>query len=514
MLSRLDDRGWTPGRADFAALLELIDGERSEDVVRAMARAGLPAAVAALEPVSAGRVALIGRVARTEKDPRLLEVLFAALSHEDPKVRKAAIVSLGKVRAPGVEEALVARHAAASDIDKRAIVVSLGKVGGEKSLALVRAAQDSSTTATRAKLMLERTAARGESSIDLDAKLPAPVTIAWRCRRGLEAIVLEQAGKGTLGKGEVTGERSGTLRAALAVRSALDACIVVPLEGRSPADAIASEPVIAAMKAWTKGQVRFRAEFLGGGHRRSALWEIAEKVAERTTEVMSDPTDASWDVLIDEEGQRLLLKPKAFEDPRFAYRVSDIPAASHPTIAAALAHVGGQRHDDVVWDPFVGSGLELIERARSGPYARLVGSDIDEAAIESAKKNLASAGVKASLVVGDARTQRVNGVTLVLTNPPMGRRLVRDKSLGELYDALIENVRASLVPGGRMVWLSVMAERTAGMARTVGFTVDRGRPVDVGGFEAEPQIFRAPAREASFSDRGRPQSRKGRRPSR
>jgi precorrin-6B methylase 2 len=407
----------------------------------------------------------------------------------------------------------------ASEIDRRAIVVSLGKVGGEKSLAIVRgidAGEDASLArnVTRAKLVLERTTTRAPSTIELDSKLPAPMTLVWRCRRGLESIVLEQAGKGKLDKAEVSAERAGTLRGALAVRSALDVCIEVPLEGRTPAEAITDEKAIAAMQAWTKGGVRFRAEFLRGGHRRAELWEMAESVSKRTDAITSDPTSASWDVLVDEERSRLLLRPKAFEDPRFAYRVSDIPAASHPTIAAALAHVGGQRPDDVVWDPFVGSGLELIERARSGPYARLVGSDIDEKALESARQNLASAHEKATLVLGDARSQRVHGVTLVITNPPMGRRLVRDKSLGDLYDALIENVRSNLVPGGRMVWLSAMPERTAGMARTVGFTVDRGRPVDVGGFEAELQILRAPDRAATASGPRPHRSPTGRRPSR
>src|SRR5581483_7688511 len=94
-------------------------------------------------------------------------------------------------------------------------------------------------------------------------------------------------------------------------------------------------------------------------------------------------------------------------------------------------------------------------------------------------------------------------LTLVLANPPMGRRLVRDKSLGDLYDAVIENVARSLEPGGRMVWLSAMADRTAGMARSAGLTVDRGRPVDVGGFEAELQIFRAGAASPSGPDRRR-----------
>lgn len=508
VLARLADPGWTPGRADFPALFEMIESERGDEVVKVLSRAGLPAAVAALEPVTPHRIALVGRVARTAKDERLVKALIDALGHDDAKVRKAAIVALGKVKAPGVEEALVARHAVASEIDKRAIVVSLGKVGGSKALELVRSIDASGDASlarnvTRASLVLERTTSRGETSeIDLDAKLAGPRQIVWRCRKGLEAIVLDQAGKAKLGKGEVSGERDGTLRSILAVRSALDACIAFPM------GPIARPEIIETMQAWTKGTPRFRAEFVGGGHRRSELWKIAETTS--GSAIVNDPTGATWDVLVDEANDRLLLKPKA--DPRFAYRVKDVPAASHPTIAAAIAHVGGVRADDVVWDPFVGSGLELVERARSGPYARLIGSDVSEDALAAARANLDSAGVRADLVQGDARDLKIRGLTLVLANPPMGRRLVRDKSLGELYDAVIENVSRLLEPGGRMVWLSAMADRTAGMARSVGLTVDRGRPVDVGGFEAELQIFRAPAASPSGPDRLRSPS--GRRSSR
>src|SRR5947207_4079330 len=58
----------------------------------------------------------------------------------------------------------------------------------------------------------------------------------------------------------------------------------------------------------------------------------------------------------------------------FRSRVADVAAASHPTIAAALARVAGTAPDEVVWDPFCGSGAELVERGRLGS-ARLLGTE-------------------------------------------------------------------------------------------------------------------------------------------
>lgn len=491
VLSRLGDDGWTPGRRDIGPLLDLVDDqEHGDPSIRALCRAGLPAALAALDRTTPGRIFLIGRVAKEHPDDRLLRALAAAIAHDDPRVRKAAIISAGKVRSPILEEALVGRYAVASDIDRRAMVVSLGKIGGSRALELVRAIDSGADPSlarivTRARLLLERTVSRTKSEILLDVPLPEPHVIVWRCRRGLEQMVAEDMHAKARG-GEAAGKERLTLRAALATRLALDVCIEIARQGRPAADVITSEQAIAAMRAWTRGPVRFRIELVGG-RRRSEVWDLAENIARRTNAITNDPTGAAWDVIVSDE--RLLFRPKAFEDPRFRYRVRDVPAASHPTIAAALARVAGAKRDDFVWDPFVGSGLELIERARLGPYRRMVGTDVSNDALGAARENLRAAGVEAELAIADARTHTVRGVTLVITNPPMGRRLVRDRSLKGLYDRLIANVAYNLARGGRMVWLSPRSDDTAKHAASLGLAVRRGPRVDMGGFDAEIQVF-------------------------
>src|SRR5205823_12588543 len=96
------------------------------------------------------------------------------------------------------------------------------------------------------------------------------------------------------------------------------------------------------------------------------------------------------------------LWPRGILDPRFAYRKHTLAASSHPTIAAALARAGGVRADDVVWDPFVGSAMELIERARLGPYGALYGTDTDAGALARARDNVGAAGVaRRELLLGD-----------------------------------------------------------------------------------------------------------------
>ena len=116
-------------------------------------------------------------------------------------------------------------------------------------------------------------------------------------------------------------------------------------------------------RTWSLGQVRYRLAWARGGHRRSVVWRVAEAVGRACPELVNDPSASPWEVVVDDMRGALTveLRPR-WTDERFAYRRGDVPAASHPTIAAALAQLAGVRADDVVWDPFVGSGLELAER--------------------------------------------------------------------------------------------------------------------------------------------------------
>jgi precorrin-6B methylase 2 len=263
--------------------------------------------------------------------------------------------------------------------------------------------------------------------------------------------------------------------------------------------ALVSPAARAIFSTWTKGPVRYRVAWSKGGHRRAAVWSIAQRVQEIDKALVNDPTDTTWEarvVEIPDEAPHtveVILVPRAIEDPRFLYRERDVPAASHPTIAAALARIAGVRADDVVWDPFVGSGTELVERARLGPYAELHGSDRDPNALEAARTNLRAARVEASLVHADALKHAPSGVTLILTNPPMGRRVLKRSEAGDLAEQMVSRASEVLQPGGRLVWISPAVGRTERRAKNVGLVVEMNHDVDMGGFTAAIQVLRRPA---------------------
>jgi 23S rRNA G2445 N2-methylase RlmL len=212
-------------------------------------------------------------------------------------------------------------------------------------------------------------------------------------------------------------------------------------------------------------------------------------IARRAPQLVNDPTASLWEVIVEAQARRVdvALEPRALVDPRFLWRRSSVPAASHPTIAAALARVAGLRDDDVVWDPFVGSGAELIERAALGPFRALLGTDVDPRALSAARDNLAAAGLSAHLEEADALVHAPGGVSLVITNPPMGRRASRAAGLAERLDRFVVHVASVLVRGGRFVWIAPWPPRARSAALGAGLSLDWARTVDMGGFDAEMQ---------------------------
>jgi hypothetical protein len=255
----------------------------------------------------------------------------------------------------------------------------------------------------------------------------------------------------------------------------------------------------ALIETWTIGQPRFRVDWLRGGHRRRATWALAAAAERELPWLVNDPRESPWELAIDDppaSSQRaditVELRPRGLAAPRFTYRRGDVPAASHPTLAAALARVAEARPDEIVWDPFVGSGLELIERGLLGTARRLIGSDIDPRALAVARRNVEAAKTtRVELLEGDATTLRpCREIDAIITNPPMGRRIRGD--IGPLLTRFLGHAAALLRSGGHLTWLSPLPQRTRHVAIRLGLRLEVQLTVDMGGFNAELQRWRKP----------------------
>jgi 23S rRNA G2445 N2-methylase RlmL len=520
------DPGFTPGVREVDVLVEMLTDETlGKPAERAIARVGAAALRTlrlrldtASAPLRADLVRAIGRLVNEGQAPQGIPLLIASLDDSDAKTRRNAAIALGHARASGVEDALLGAWQKDKRPEmRRSIAASLGKVGSVSSLSTLRDAlnagdPDLARIAGRASMMIERTASRGRgTSIDLARSPSRPVDILALSRRGLEDLVAEELAKAAgvegvrvSGPGRVGARLVGPLSSLFAARTMLGFRFVLPTEwtrdGEATSEVIAravsSEPARHVFNTWTPGSVRYRIAWASGGHRRAATWDAARAIAhargaqaEAAPELVNDPSGSTWELVVETSRRfvTIAIAPRALVDPRFAWRLGDVPAASHPTIAAALARVSGVRSDDVVWDPFVGSGSEIIERALLGPYRALVGSDLDVHALAVARKNLTAAGVHADLRVADALGDAPRGVTLIVTNPPMGRRASRIAGLSEMLDRFVTNAATALGRAGRLVWIAPSPQRSREVAARSGLNLDWARGVDMGGFDAEMQ---------------------------
>ncbi len=487
---------YTPGRKDLAIVASVIAGEDEAlgtKAVKAILRAEPDAACRALyegfgrvrdDAAAARVVAALGQVGQKwhEVVSRLIEVLDAG----GTRARRAAVLALGKVGGNEARNALIAYASRELTPDhRRALVEALGKVGGAEEVISRLADGDDDRElrrrADRALLITERDRAREQpSAIRGDTAFPSDEIVVARCRSGLEDLLAEELGATEMERSAVRMRTRGPLTAFHRARTWITIGIERPLaEPTAPAIAAALLDAAPLLTALTDGAIRWRLDFATGGHRRAVVWDTAQRVRVAAPALVNDPTTTTWDVIAYE--RTLELRPRKLDDPRFAWRVADVSAASHPTIAAALARIAGARPDDVVWDPFCGSGSELVERGRLGA-ARLIGSDLDSRALEAARANLSGAGLEAQLALADALSFDPGPVSLIVTNPPLGRRIRGDA--GALLERFVARAARLLVPGGRMVWITPAVGRTERAARDAGLTLDHRRIVDLGGYDA------------------------------
>jgi methylase of polypeptide subunit release factors len=234
--------------------------------------------------------------------------------------------------------------------------------------------------------------------------------------------------------------------------------------------------------------LRYRIEWAAQGRRRQATRELVSALSARYPQWINDPEQRHWEFVAKLQGQqlRLELEPR-FEDRRFAYRLQDVPAASHPTIAAALARLAQPQSQDMIWDPFVGSGTELIECARLAPGCRLLGSDLAAGALEAAKLNSEAAGVKIALQQADALSMHPRGLRLIVSNPPMGQRVRFEESADAFFSRAFRHFASLLGRGGALLWATSRPDTVRALGPNVGLQLQREIAVDMGGFDATLQ---------------------------
>lgn len=454
---------------------------------------------------------------RTQHEPSdaLRSLLLERLVDTDERTRRAAASGLGRVGDAEMTEAIAERCLVEqSAVVLGELVTALGKIGGPRaaaSLAEIRGRKERiddeafRDALERATLMCGRSDRGAIGKARIDDAPDAPLAIAMHCRPGLEPVLYEElesrlgdVGTVVATDGAVELSWSGPPRQLLRCRVMTELGVVVraPKTG-GPADAAAFAELIAGERVWpllrrcTDGEVRYRLAWLRGGKRRKLRWDVIALASRLRPELQNDPSQSPWEIRLGESRRELVaeLVPQ-LDDPRFGYRKRDVPAASHPTVAAALVRIAEVGPEDVVWDPFVGSGLELCEAWLAAHPKALVGSDRDPDALTAARANLRSVGAKrVRLERADALTLDDVHPTCIVTNPPLGRRVLRGQDVEGTLVAFVRRAARRLPPGGRLIWVSPHPDATRLAARDAGLEVTRELSVDLGGLEGTIQRF-------------------------
>lgn len=452
-------------------------------------------------------------------------LIVEALRSLSPRLRRYAAVAAGKQVALNekqkeeLEESLLSAWQKTNFAnEKRHIAEALGKIGGSKAQTLLESseAEDLLLTKSIAKALLffeRRSLSQQKTTWNLQNSFPGTLAVRLWCRHGLEEMMLKQLDlqKETLtvlrsGLGWVDVNLRGSPELLYRNRFFLKFSFKMSLpkssqgtEAKAIAGCLFTSEAREIFEKFSTAPYRVRFEHMSLGHQRALQWQTAEEISAKAKEnsfpILNDPRQADWEAHIASHDSTLFLSPKTYPDPRFFYRLQDVPAASHPTLAAALAHLAGVKADDKVWDPFVGSGSELIERHLLGPYQILIGSDLDAKALASAKANIECAGLlkadrqpKVLLVQSDALKYETK-VSLVLTNPPMGRR-VKHHDAEKILVAFVNRLPKILEAGGRLVWISPFPEVLDPILLRNGFSKSFSVKVDMGGFAAEMQKWK------------------------
>lgn len=422
------------------------------------------------------------------------------------KIRRYAVQALPKLGADDHDETALLSlwERPASEREHRAVTRTLERVGGTHTLHRIEACDSLELRPAQQRLKANVARESGSGKLVLEAPLTnfGSTRVLLECRSGLESVLHEEINEhagcrfsfhaalassqthpinSDSGAVELVARNPFTLNQLLDLRCW--SSLAFPLARLSPlphrgaplpvaelARTAACAEAIDILEAFTDGPIRYRWDFPARRITGALANHLAEAVHAQQPKLLNDPRAALWELRVRETPKTVAvdLVPKFRPDPRFAYRKGDVPAASHPPLAAAIARIAQAGNAPLetkerIWDPFCGSGLELAECVLRCEPALVLGTDLDPDACKVAAANVDSALSRTHNATppqkrfecADFRDVMRLGIpegsiTLIVTNPPLGKR-VPQHDLHELMNSLFQIAARLLAPGGRLV---------------------------------------------------------------
>jgi tRNA (guanine10-N2)-dimethyltransferase len=142
-----------------------------------------------------------------------------------------------------------------------------------------------------------------------------------------------------------------------------------------------------------------------------------------------------------------------YEKRKVQFRPYFSPISLHPKIARMMVNLSSIKKNEVLLDPFCGTGGILIEAGLMG--VNIIGSDIEKKMIEGCKKNLDFYEIKNyKLFCNDIGEigKNINKVDAVVTDLPYGKSTTtKGEEMKNLYKRAFENISDLLKKDGKAV---------------------------------------------------------------
>ena len=142
-----------------------------------------------------------------------------------------------------------------------------------------------------------------------------------------------------------------------------------------------------------------------------------------------------------------------FEERKVQHRPFFSPISLHPKVARALVNLTSINRNEVLLDPFCGTGGILIEAGLLG--VKVIGSDIEEKMIEGCKKTLNFYNIKNNKLfcsdIGEIK-DRIDKVDAIATDLPYGKSTTtKGEKMDQLYKRAFKSMSKLLKRDGKAV---------------------------------------------------------------
>jgi len=162
------------------------------------------------------------------------------------------------------------------------------------------------------------------------------------------------------------------------------------------------------------------------------------------------------------------IPPKPFVERRPRKKPFFHPSAMQAKLARCMVNLTKPKTEELVLDPFCGTGSMLIEAALIG--CRILGLDIQRRMVRGTLKNLAHFNIKPEgIVVADASKPPITKVDCIVTDPPYGRSATTLKrTTKQIIEEVLTAVSDMLNKGRR---ICIAAPKTLNVGQ-IGLSLD------------------------------------------